>query len=171
MKETLAIGIGVAGLLWAGWVLLARYVRGTPRKGGLVLPPDASLKPRPLLTEGELHLYNLIRMAVQDHYLVLARVPLWSLLDIEAEGRTRLALLRYLALKTADFVLVHPGSREVEHIVLLNGEGQHLEDLARHRDIQKAMETAGIKVTTLTLHSRYTVERLAQMLGVGETDQ
>lgn len=170
MKETLALSIGVVALLWGGWRLVARFVHRTPRIDGVALTTHALLKPKPLLAKEELHLYNLIRMAVQDYYLVLAQVPLWRVVEVGAEGRTRWALLRYLALKTADFALVHPGSREVQHIVLLTeAEQEHIESAAPYHEIQKAMESAGIRATILTVHSRYTVERLAQILGVDET--
>ncbi len=171
MKETLALSVGVVVLLWVGWRLLARYVHKTPGNDVISLMPEALLKPKPLLEKEELHLYNLIRMAVQDHYLVLAHVPLWSFVEVGAEGKTRWSVLRYLALKTVDFALVHPGSREVQHIVLLTeNEKGHVEGAQRHHEIQKVMESAGIRATILSVRSRYTVERLAQILGVDETE-
>jgi hypothetical protein len=34
-----------------------------------VLPTGVTLRPQPLLTDADLLLYNLIRLAVEDHYL------------------------------------------------------------------------------------------------------
>jgi hypothetical protein len=171
LKDQVLIAAGLTALVFVSWRLVVALSNKPAQKGAFVLSPDVLLKPKPFFNEAELLLYNLIRLAVQDQYLVFARVPLWCVLQVEAEGQTRLNLLRHLALKCADLVLVHPGSREVEQIVQL--EGVHQEepgDKARRREIQVAMQAAGVRVTTLNVKSRYTVDQLAQLLGVSVSE-
>jgi len=134
-----------------------------------VLPLGVVLRPQPLLGERELLLYNLIRLAVEDHYLVFARVPLLSFLAVEAEGASRLEVLRHLALKRADVVLVHPGSRVVEQAVQFQDGGSGSEPPtaeASNREVRRILHAAGIRVTTLNIQPAYTVQELERLLGV-----
>jgi hypothetical protein len=130
------------------------------------------LRPQALLGESELLLYNLIRLAAEDRYLVFAQVPLLSFLAVEAEGKARLEVLRRLALKRADVVLVHPGSRVVEQVVQFEA-GEPAADPATaypQREVQRMLHAAGIRVTTLNIQPRYTVQELERLLGMSDSD-
>ena len=96
MKDQVLIAAGLAALVFISWRLVVALSNKPAQKRAFVLSPDVLLKPKPLFNEAELLLYNLIRLAVQDQYLVFARVPLWCVLQVEAEGQTRLNLLRHL---------------------------------------------------------------------------
>lgn len=169
--ENLFIGLAIAFLVFLSWRLMAFSASGPVRKEAFVLPPGVTLRPQPLLTDTDLLLYNLIRLAVQDHFLVFARVPLWSIVSVEAEGKVRLQVLRQIALKQLDFVLVHPGSKIVEQVVLLEeGSSPQLEEVARRREIQSVLQAAGIALTILKPRTSYTVLQLAQLLGFGEEE-
>ncbi|HEX5551203.1 MAG TPA: DUF2726 domain-containing protein, partial [Nitrospira sp.] len=129
------------------------------------------LRSEPILTERELLLYNLIRLAVEDRYLLFAQVPLWSFLSVDADGDSRTQVLRHLALKRADFILVHPGSRMVEQIVQLEEDSSADPNGAiRGREVQRAALAAGIRVTTLKVQPNYTVQQLEQLLGVSDPE-
>ncbi|WP_455377882.1 DUF2726 domain-containing protein [Petrachloros mirabilis] len=162
------IAISLAFLLWR--VLVARSSK--PRRPEpFTLPSGATLKPQTFLTDRELLLYNLLRMAVQDRYLVFAQVPLWTIIAVEADDVLRRAVLRRLALKRADFVLVHPGSREVEHVVQLEEDTPYDESRdTPGQEIQLALQAAGIRVTILKRHTNYTLHELQQLLETGETE-
>ena len=169
--ENAFIGLVIAFLAFLIWRLRVSSTSGPVRKETFVLPPGVTLRPQPLLTDTDLLLYNLIRLAVQDHYLVFARVPLWSVVSVEAEGKTRLQVLRQIALKQLDIVLVHPGSKIVEQVVLLEeGLTPQPEEVARRREIQSIVQAAGIALTTLKPRTSYTVPQLAQLLGVGDDE-
>lgn len=162
------ISISLAFSLWR--VIVARSSK--PRRAEpFTLQSGVTLKPKTFLTDRELLLYNLVRMAVQDRYLVFAHVPLWTIIAVEAEDELRRALLRRLALKRADFVLVHPGSREVEQVVQLEEDTPY--DEARdtqEQEIQLALQAACIRVTILKRHTNYTIQELQQLLETGETE-
>ncbi|NOT22513.1 MAG: DUF2726 domain-containing protein [Nitrospiraceae bacterium] len=136
-----------------------------------MLPPSVTLRPQPLLTDTDLLLYNLIRLAVEDHYLVFARVPLWSVVSVEGDGKVRLQVLRQIALKQLDFVLVHPGTKVAEQVVLLeDGFPPQPHEVSRRQDIQSVLQAAGITLTILKPQTSYTVLQLAQLLGVSEDE-
>jgi hypothetical protein len=165
----LVLGAALLGLLL--WRIFPSRFHKTDRSGPFVLPVGAMLRPEPLLTDRELLLYNLIRLAVQDRYLVFAQVPLWSFLSAEAEGHARTQVLRHLALKRADFILVHPGSRLVEQVVQLEEVASAAPDgTTGGRDVQKVVQAAGIRVTTLKSQPTYTVQQLEQLLGMSDSE-
>jgi len=167
--ENVFIGLAIAFLAFLVWRLSSFSTRGPVRKDTFALPPGVTLRPQALLTDTELLLYNLIRLAVEDHYLVFARVPLWSIVAIEAEGTIRSQVLRQIALKQLDFVLVHPGTKAAEQVVLVEDDvPPQPHEITRRRDIQSVLEAAGIALTTLKPDTSYTVPQLAKLLGVGD---
>ena len=167
--DNLFIGLAITLLAFLVWRLRGSSTTGPIKKEPFVLPPGITLKPQPLLTDTDLLLYNLIRLAVEDHYLVFARVPLWSVVSVEGEGKARSQVLRQIALKQLDFVLVHPGTKAAEQVVLLEEEfPPQPHEVTRRRDVQSVLQAAGITLTTLNPHTSYTVPQLAQLLGVGD---
>ncbi len=169
--ENIFIGLAIACLVFLIGRLMVPSISGPVRRESFVLPPGVTLRPQPLLTDTDLMLYNLIRLAVEDHYLVFARVPLWSVVSVEAEGRVRSQVLRQIALKQLDFVLVHPGTKAAEQVVLIEeGFPPQPHEVTRTREIQSVLQAAGITLTTLKPHTSYTVPQLAQLLGVGEDE-
>jgi len=165
--ENIFIGLAIVLLAFLVWRLGLLSTNMSVKKETFVLPPNVTLRPQPLLTDPELLLYNLIRLAVEDHYLVFARVPLWSVISVEAEGKTRTQVLRQIALKQLDIVLVHPGTKAAEQVVLLEeGFPPQPHELTRRQEVQSILQAAGITLTTLNTHTSYTVPQLAQLLGV-----
>ncbi|HEU4684875.1 MAG TPA: DUF2726 domain-containing protein [Nitrospira sp.] len=170
--EQIMIWTGSGALaLFLAWILTRKWRTRQDTSPLFALPPEVALQPQPILTDRQLLLYNLIRLAVEDHYLVFARVPLWSILHLEAQGRWRLQLLRRMALRQVDFLLVHPGSRTAEQVIQLEDDGGNgREDRETQRDIRTMVQAAGLKLTTLPLEASYTVQQLAGILGITESD-
>lgn len=167
--ENLYIGLAIALLAFLAWRLKVSLAARPIMKEPFVLPPGVTLRPQPLLTDAELLLYNLIRLAVEDHYLVFAKVPLWSVVSVETEGTARSQVLRQIALKQLDFVLLHPGSKLVEQVVLIEEDLlSQPHEIIRRQEIQPVLQTAGIRFTALKSHMSYTVPQLAQLFGVGD---
>ena len=103
---------------------------------------------------------------------MFAEVPLLSFLAVEAEGGPRLEVLRHLALKRADLLLVHPGSRVVEQVVQYEDGPPVAESsgAASSRDVQRLLHAAGIRVTTLSMEPNYTVQELERLLGMSDQE-
>jgi hypothetical protein len=167
--ENIFIGLAIAFLAFLVWRLKVSSPPAPVKNEPFVLPPGVTLRPQPLLTDTDLLLYNLIRLAVEDHYFVFARVPLWSVVSVEADGKTRSQVLRQIALKQLDFVLVHPGTKAAEQVVLLEEDfPSQPHEVTRRQEIQSVLQAAGIILTTLKPHMSYTVPQLAQLLGVAD---
>ena len=68
-------------------------------------------------------------------------------------------------------MLVHPGSRVVEQVVRLDDDMSGLsEGEAGAHDVQRLMESAGIRFTVLKPRPSYTVQELELALAVGEPE-
>jgi hypothetical protein len=93
-------------------------------------------------------------------------------LAVQAEGDSRLEVLRHVALKRADFVLVHPGSRMVEQVVQLERGDPEVDPAGARqgREVQRMLHAAGIRVTTLSLQPQYTVQELERLLGMSDLE-
>jgi len=164
MLEVVLIGTA-ALLMWCGWFFFR-----SPKSDGLApaftVPAGIAIRAEPLLSESEVALYNLLRMAVQEHYLVLAQVPLWSFVSVEAMDHAGSQVLRQMALKRVDFVLVHPGSRQVEQVVEVETASPRPHQAERQRVIESVLGAAGIKLVTLRSDRSYTIPDLAGALGL-----
>jgi hypothetical protein len=169
MDTVFLVGGAVLVVLFL-WMLRAGFRTAGRKTSVHGLPPNVTIDPTPLLTESDLSLYNLVRLAVQEQYLVFAQVPLWSFVAVEAPESARAQVLRQMALKRVDFVLVHPGSRQVEQAILVEGASSSPQQAERQRVIQSVLDAAGIKLIKLRPHKSYAVPDLVALLGLAQED-
>lgn len=161
-----AVLIIAAVVLTALWWFFPWFQRRSGPSAAFYLPPDTVVTSAPVFTETELSLYNLLQMAVQDRYLILAQVPLWSCVSVETPGNARSRLLTHLALKRVDFALVHPGTRHVEQVVQIDDASSDPSQVERQRVIESIVDAAGIKLVQVRSKKSYTVPELTALLGL-----
>lgn len=165
MENIYYVSAGVV-TLWGLWRLRTRAAKRKRTLPTFTLPSDITIKSAPLYSEAEATLYNLLRMVVQDRYLVLSQVPLWAFVSVEGIGKGRSQVLNHMALKHVDFVLVHPGSRQVEQVVQVDDETQRPHQEERQRIITTILDAAGIKVLTIEAKKNYSIPDLTELLGL-----
>jgi hypothetical protein len=171
--ETLLLAsVGLLLLAWLG----RSWMQSRPepeRSGHPVFPAGVSLKPQPLMSTAEASLYNLIRLAVQDRYLLFAQVPVWCLVEIQATDReARAAFLSKIALRRVSFVLAHPGTLAAALVVDLDDQSpSSVQGQARERLVQAVCQTAGIELVRLNLQRSYTVPQLASLLDLDPAEE
>jgi hypothetical protein len=167
---TLGLGLLLLALLWGFLRFKAQRKPGgdSTQQPSPGLPPGLSLRPQPLLTRSEAAFYNLLRLAVQDQFLVFAQVPVWSLVDIHAaDRRARTAFLNQIALRRVDFALVHPGTLAVTKVIELDdGEHHTSQRQTRAKLMEVVLGEAGIELIRLDGRTTYTVPGLAAALGL-----
>ncbi len=129
---------------------------------------SVSIRAQPLLTKEEAAFYNLLRLTVQDQYLVFAQVPVWCLVDVQAKDpKARAAFFNTIALRRVDFVLVHPGTLATEKIIELDDPAAPAaQKEGRNKLIDGIFKEAGIPVVRLQNPGSYTVPTLATALGL-----
>jgi hypothetical protein len=170
----LTLGLLVVLALAGGIALTRRLVgraapspKSSPATDSAAIPSGITIKPQALLTSAEASFYNVLRLAVQDSYLVLAQVPLWCLIDVEAPSREVFkGFLNKIALKRVDFVLIHPGTLSVAKVVELEVPTPSTQRLTRDRLVDTVFKAAGIEVVRINADQSYTVPALAGLLGL-----
>lgn len=165
-----AVLIIAAVLLTALWWFLSVFQKRSGPPATFCLPSDTVVASDPVFTETELSLYNLLQMAVQDRYLILAHLPLWSCVSVQAPGNARSRLLNHLALKRVDFALIHPGTRHVEQVVQIEDASPDSSQVERQRVIESILDAAGIKLVKVRSKKSYTIPELTALLGL-ESDE
>lgn len=160
------VAAAVFGLRWIKRKLRRRKMRASP----FVIPPGAVIRAAPLLEEDEIALYNLLQLVVQERYLVLAQVPLWSFVAVDAQARARSRILRHMALKRVDFALIHPGSRRVECVVQIAHEAPRLDEAEGQQIIESVLNAAGIKLVKLQPKKSYSLPDLTAQLALASDE-
>ncbi len=166
--------LGIGALVFLGslvWESFGRRRRSsTSSSDGL--PAGMTFTTKPLLTEHDAQLYNVLRLAVEDRYLLFTQIPLWSLLDVRlSSGTPPVEILRELALKRATFVLVHPGSRLVEKVVQVERPvPDELLDASHDTMFESALRTASVQLVRLNPLHIYTVPVLVTLLDLAEPE-
>ncbi len=168
MKEAILVAaVVVMGMFW--WMIASTRKRGK-RSAARILSGGATVASDPLLTETESALYNVLQIAVQDRYLIFVHLPLWSFISLEAQGKTRSRILKDMALKRVDFALMHPGSRRVEQVVLIEEESPSRYQEERRRVIESIVAAAGIKLVKTRSNKSYTIPELTALLGLASEE-
>jgi hypothetical protein len=164
MKD--AMLVGAAAVLGTLWWIIAVSKKKAGSTADFTFPAGARVTSQPLLTDTETSFYNLLQLAVQDHYLIFFHLPLWSFLSIDTQGKERSRLLKRMALTRVDFALVHPGSRQVEQVVQIEYESQDPQQQERQRVIESFLGTAGPKLVKVRSNKPYTIPELTSLLGL-----
>jgi hypothetical protein len=165
MKILLVGAVSLAVIIGLWWYR-TRARRRKTQTLPFAVPSGVTIGPARLLTEEEVALYSLLRMAVQEHYLVFSQVPLWSFVSVEAVGKVRSHVLRQIALKRVDFVLVHPGSCRVERVVQIERDSPPAHRDDRLSIIEAVLDAAGIKLTKLQPKKTFSLPDLTARLGI-----
>jgi hypothetical protein len=164
---SLALGaLLVVLLLWWATILLTKL---SARKGDrqTSIPPGLELSAQPFMTKAEAAFYNVLRLTVQDEYLLFAQVPLWCLVNVtSAHAQIRLAFLGQIALKRVDFVLVHPGTLTVVKVIEMEEDPPSAQRQSRNQLVAETLKAAGIELLRLPLNRHYTIAELASALDI-----
>jgi len=166
--NTLLILLALLIFMVLVWWLRETKGAGQGKNHEAGIPAGVSVRGRPLMTKAKAALYNLMRLAVQEQYLVFAQVPVWCLVDVRAQDhRARREFLNKISFNRVDFVLVHPGTLAVAKVVELDDQSQtSSQRQVRDRLIDALFNEAGITLVRLKVQQSYTVSALAALLGV-----
>jgi hypothetical protein len=129
---------------------------------------SVSIRSQPLLTKEEAAFYNLLKLTVEDRYLVFAQVPVWCLVDVQAKDpKAHAAFFNTIALRRVDFVLVHPGTLATEKIIELDDPAvPAAQKEGRNKLVDGVFKEAGIPLVRLKNPGSYSAPTLAAALGL-----
>lgn len=158
----------VVAVLW----LWRRGPKLVPAPGARidVISNRVSAMAKPLMDGSDVSMFNLLLMAVREHFLLLSKIPLRSLLHLRVEDDSvKRALAPVVRNVTVDFVAVHPGTRlPVKAIFLSKPEDDVMALSSQDRLVEVLLRKAGIDVFRLDPEVLYSVEQLTNLLGLEE---
>jgi hypothetical protein len=166
----------LAGLV-LGVVFLLQWIwrRPIPASSLPALSPESGecvVTPRPLMSPEEATLYNLIKLAAQDHMLVLAKMPILSVLSFgDKDEEARKTVMRTIQPVRCDVVLAHPGTLKAMTVITFQkGSPRPAGREDRDRLVDTLLKTGGIQPIVLQLNQTYSVEQLTELLGLAEEE-
>lgn len=172
LSQMLVVGLILVTGLVVVVLLRPRRPQRAPAPGVLVdgIGERVAVKVQPLMDGPDVSLFNLLLMAVRDHFLLLSKIPLRSLVHLRVEDDSfRRALAQTLRNVTVDFVVVHPGTRLPVKAIFLRKPGDDaVASSSQERVVEALFHKAGIEVIRLDQEGRYSVERLTNLLGLDE---
>ena len=171
-SRTLVVGLIVLGfvvvvVLLRRWRSKRRPVPGARIDG---IEEQVSAMARPLMDGPDVSMFNLLLLAVREHFLLLPKIPLRSLVHLRVENDSvKRVLAQNLRNVTVDFVAVHPGTRlPVKAIFLRKPKDDAMASSPQERLVEALLHQAGIEVIRLDQEARYSVEQLIDLLGLEE---
>ena len=170
--QVLVVGL----ILVTGLVVFLLLRRPRPK---LVLAPGVwvdglgahvTVKVQPLMNGSDVSLFNLLLLAVRDHFLLLSKIPLRSLVHLRVEDDSfKRVVAQTLRNVTVDFVMVHPGTRLPVKAIFVRKPGDDaVVSSSQERLVEAVFQKAGIEVIRLYQEVRYSVEQLTNLLGLEE---
>lgn len=173
---------GLSVILLAGLVLgvifLLLWIWRRPVSPASAVPAlslesgESVVTARPLMSPEEATLYNLLKLAAQDHMLVLAKIPILSVLALgDKDEEARKAVMRSIQPVRCDVVLAHPGTLKAMTVITFQKESPGSggrED--RDRLVDTLLKAAGIQSIVLPLNQTYSVDQLTELLGLAEEE-
>ncbi len=167
----------VVGLIIVTGIVMIRLVR--PRRPQPVpacgvwadgLSENVAVQARPLMNGSEVAMFNLLLFALRDHFLLLAKIPLRSLVRLRINGDVYKRILGHaIRNMTVDFVVVHPGTQLPVKAIFVRKPGDDVPaSSSQNQLIDALLQTAEIEVIRLDQEDRYGVKQLTALLGLQE---
>ena len=171
-SRMLVVGLIVVAGLVVVVMLWRRRRQSSPAHDAWIdgIEERITVRTQPLMNDAEVSVFNLLLLAVRDHFLLLSKVPLRNLLQLRVEDdSSKRAVAQALRNVTVDFVLVHPGTRlPVKAVFLEKPDDDATASHEREWLVEALFLKAGVEVIWLDQEARYSVEQLTNLLGLDE---
>ncbi len=133
---------------------------------------ESEVTARAIMTPEESTLFNLVRLAAQDYFLVLVKMPILQVISVtDNDEEARKALMRRIQSARLDVVLAHPGTLQTVTVIHFqkNEEQQHRIE-KRAQIVDTVLKAANITVVRLQVNQSYSVEQVVQILGLADDE-
>ncbi len=127
---------------------------------------------RPLFLSTEASLFNMLRLAVQDRYLIFAKLPLLTVITIEEnDPNTRKIIMRAMQHVRIDIAMIHPGTLQLEKIIrFMTPETSATQPSDKERLVTATLQSAEIDTYTLDTSIAYTIPEILTVLNLADED-
>lgn len=146
--------------------------RQSRRDQETTIPEAMTVSGRPLIQASEIALFNLLHLVSRDVFLVFAKIPLRTLIQVSAaDEEARRELVKGIRTLTADFVLVHPGTMLPQKIVMVESTDLENSQSKLQPSVMEALcQEAEIDLIQLNPQKNYSAMELTEILGLQEED-
>lgn len=144
----------------------------TERVNEKIFSRTMTAQARPLISQAEVALFNLLHLVSRDMFLVFAKIPLRSLVQVNTDDEgARRECMKSMRSLAADFVLVHPGTMLPTKIIMVGGNTQGSTQLNSLNTFMKVLcSEAAIDLIWLEDKKNYSAMELTKILGLQEED-
>ncbi|MDA0739964.1 MAG: DUF2726 domain-containing protein [Nitrospirae bacterium] len=174
LSQILMLGLTIVTFVLVYYLLHPWFRRRRQLQGANVLKLSDTMtaQARPLIGLSEVALFNLLHLVSRDMFLVFAKIPLRTLVQVSAgDENARRDIVKAIRNLTADFVLVHPGTMLPSKIVMVEvQEPDSTPSSAPHILIKVLCQEAGIDLIPLQANRNYSAMELTETLGLKEED-
>ena len=131
-----------------------------------------SVSGRPFIPSSEVALFNLLHLVSRDFFLVFAKIPFRTLVQVRADDEeARREVVKPLRAVTVDYLLVHPGTMLPRKIIMIGSVKQNPEKSNSVSTLMKMVcQEAKIDIVWLDAHRNYSANELSAVLGLKEDD-
>jgi len=142
------------------------------RANEAIIPDAITVSGRPLIQASEVALFNLLHLVSRDCFLVFAKIPLRSLVQVSADDEAaRREMVKAIRTLTADFVLVHPGTMLPNTIIMVGAKHNEGGQSSSPPILMKVLcQEAEIDIIQLESNKNYSATELTEILGLQEED-
>ncbi len=174
LSQILMLGLTIVTFVLVYYLLHPWFRRRRQLQGANALNPSDTMtaQARPLIGLSEVALFNLLHLVSRDMFLVFAKIPLRTLVQVSAGNENaRRECVKAIRNLTADFVLVHPGTMLPSKIVMVEAQDH---EAARSNSastlIKVLCQEGGIDLIPLQANRNYSAMELTEILGLKEED-
>ncbi len=142
--------------------------KGSPGKDA----EETIVTARTLMSSEEATLFNMVKLAVQEYYIVLAKIPLLSLIKVEEKDEeAKMNVLRKIRPIRFDVVLLHPGTLKTHKVLDFQRATPANPQLqGRYRLVETLLKAAEIERITLDIERTYSPEEIMELVGLAEDE-
>lgn len=146
--------------------------RQSQRVNEATIPDAITVCGRPLIQASEVALFNLLHLVSRDSFLVFAKIPLRTLVQVSADDEVaRRDMVKAIRTLTADFVLVHPGTMLPNKIIMIGTKSNEGGQSSSPPILMKVLcQEADIDIIRLEANKNYSAMELTEILGLKEED-
>lgn len=132
------------------------------------IPEAIIVDSRPLIPASEVAVFNLLHLISRDMFLVFAKIPLRTLVQLSADDEgARREMVKAIRTLIADYVLVHPGTMLPSKIIMI---GLHDQSSSVSTLMKAVCQEAAIDIVWLDDNKNYSANELSEVLGLKEDD-
>ncbi len=146
--------------------------RQSQRVNEATIPDAITVCGRPLIQASEVVLFNLVHLVSRDSFLVFAKIPLRTLVQVSGDDEVaRREMVKAIRTLTADFVLVHPGTMLPTKIIMIGAKSNEGGQSSSSPILMKVLcQEAEIDIIQLEANKNYSAMELMEILGLQEED-